>query len=750
MNHRLMIILLLALIPRLIISPFFGHPWDMYIWLKSGELALANINIYLLENPVDYPWGFYAYPPTWLYWLIIPAIINKIIENLYITIFLIKLPIIISDILAGFLIYRIALRLGYGDRKALIISAIWLFNPITFFISSVWGMFDSIAVFFMLTALSSILDEKYARAGLLIGIGASVKLLPALLIPPTVIYLLKARRLEKKKIFINLFMLPALIFLLVSLPFLSTPIEYLKHILQHAESVGSFTYWVALSAIVNPSIFWFLPLIVYVAVITISYKKFQDGVYEYIKITGGTILSFLAASPKVNIQHTLIFIPLILLYNKFLERGEIVHKFTWFMLAGVVWLSSSLTILYNYSIEYVGKVYTPDSYDFGLGAVMLVVSSVVGGVCIVRLTLDVLGLNKVEYKMFTSRWGMIAIILSALLVFSLYSSPSGVIIPMAEIRIGIPESVDSAFIPKSATSIDNYLKHYNVNYVVLPWSPDFVNTYRGLNPNQDITIYTRFRTGSNKWSQSDIIWLVNEFHSRGVKVLLGVYLKVEEIKPHYGMQGYSIDWIKNHGEVIGSEGILLFNKTIHIDESRSYPYSEYFANQITRIVRDIGFDGVYLMSWSDWRSSGGSSHILPLLSELKKKLDKPLFIEGPENTDNPEEVINLLELSDYVILKTAPWVYTVYYARTDNVTLTDYKKYIQDILSRIDEDDEEKLLFSLYLFDFVDGWTTPATQVFIEAREFYESGLRKGYALYYTSRYVPYRVSFEINYQATR
>ena len=77
MCRRLVVILLIAFVSRIVLSPFFGHPWDMYIWFKSGELALSNINIYLLENPVDYPWGFYAYPPTWLYWLAIVAMVEE-------------------------------------------------------------------------------------------------------------------------------------------------------------------------------------------------------------------------------------------------------------------------------------------------------------------------------------------------------------------------------------------------------------------------------------------------------------------------------------------------------------------------------------------------------------------------------------------------------------------------------------------------------------------------------------------------
>ena len=743
MYRRLIATLLLAFVLRAVFSPFFGHPWDMYIWFKSGELALSNINIYLMENPVDYPWGFYAYPPTWLYWLAIVAMVGRLIDNLYFTVFVIKLPIILSDILAGFVIFRIAKMLGYGEKKAFTISCIWLFNPVTFFISSIWGMFDSIAVLFMVTALSSILDRRYTRAGVLTGIGISVKLLPALLIPPSIIYLIKFKRERRWKVLANLLIIPSVIFLLFSLPFLTTPIQYLTHILQHAESVGTFTYWTALSAVINTSIFWFVPILVYGIVLATSFRKLKNGVHEYVRILGATVLTFIAMSPKVNIQHTLTFIPLVLLYYKFLDHKDLIYRFTTFIVAGVIWLASSLTILSNYSLEYIGKIYTPDTYDFGVGAIALIVSSVLGGVFMVRLMLEMLGLRDIEYKLINKRWGIIGIMISFLLMFSISATPSGVSLPEAEIRIGIPESVDSAFIPRSSISIDSYLKHYNVNYVVLAWSPDFVNTYEKLNYSKDITEYARLRTGSNKWTMGDVIWLINELHSRRVKVLLGVYLKVEEIKPHYGVQGYSVDWVKRHPEVISEAEILLFNNTIKIDDSSIYPYSEYFAERIKRIIKDMGYDGVYLIGWSNWKkNTRGLSHIIPLINELKKR-GETVFIEGPESTYCIEETVNLLELSDYVVLKTAPWVYTVYYARTDNVTLTDYKNYISELFSRLDEHSRRKVLFSLYPFDFVDGWVTPATQLHIEGREFHDMGLTTGYALYYTSRYLPYRISIE-------
>jgi len=199
-----LIVLLIGLISRLLPSAFYAHPWDMYIWIKSGELGLHEINIYQFDNPVDYPWGFYAYPPMWLYWLIIAVKLGDLVGNINFKVFLIKLPIIVSDILVAIILYRLARKLGFDEKQSLLAMGIWLFNPITYFISAIWGMFDSIAVFFALLGIYYILEEKYVKAGIAIGLGTAVKIIPALILLPALVYLVKGKKTTVKDFVIKL------------------------------------------------------------------------------------------------------------------------------------------------------------------------------------------------------------------------------------------------------------------------------------------------------------------------------------------------------------------------------------------------------------------------------------------------------------------------------------------------------------------------------------------------------------------
>ncbi|HDD40395.1 MAG TPA: DUF2029 domain-containing protein, partial [Nitrososphaeria archaeon] len=473
-----LIVLLIGLTSRLLPSAFYGHPWDMFIWIKSGELGLHEINIYQFDNPVDYPWGFYAYPPMWLYWLIIAVKLGDLVGNINFKVFLIKLPIIVSDILVAILLYRLARKLGFDEKQSLLAMGIWLFNPITYFISAIWGMFDSIAVFFALLGVYYILEEKYVKAGIAIGLGTAVKIIPALILLPALVYLVKGKKTTVKDFIVKLVTPSALLFLIISTPFLSSPLQYFKALLQHTKSVGGFTYWVALSALVNLSNFWFIPFIAFGVIMIVIAKKMRPGKLGFIWACALIIASLLATSPKVNIQYTNFLIPLLLISKEFWTEKRVKRNFCLLMFTAVLWIASSWIILTGYSLEYLGRLYVAESYEISPAYILTIVTGIFGGTRFVALMMDYLNLQKLDTA-YISKWNVTIYVVVILIGLAcVLPSPTGVVMPYAPIRIGIPESPDSAFIPESDKSVDQFLKHYNVTHVVIAFSPDFVNTYR--------------------------------------------------------------------------------------------------------------------------------------------------------------------------------------------------------------------------------------------------------------------------------
>ena len=453
------------------------------------------------------------------------------------------------------------------------------------------------------------------------------------------------------------------------------------------------------------------------------------------------VVSFLATSPKVNIQYTNFLIPLILLSNDFWRTKNVKRNFGLLMISGLIWIICSWFILANYDLGYLGRVYISESYEISPAHVLTAIMGLFGGTRFVALLMDYLNLQKYDTA-YISKWN-IAMYTAVILVgiAAILPSPAGVILPNCPVRIAIPESADSAFIPGSEQSIDQFLKHYNVTHVVLAFSPDFVNTYEEYEPSQDVTVYFRFKTQPERWTQKDIKWLIDELRSRGIKVLLGVYLKAEGTIYRYSVQGFSVDWVEKHPEVIGYQRLLLFNSTLKLngDEIR---YSRFFSDKIKRIVEDFGFDGVYLMSWDSWKLKHDRLHHLePLLEDLRT-LDKPIFIEGPEVMDY-DAISKLLREADYVVLKTAPLIRRLYYAIRDNSSITNYDHDLLRILDNVSDEDRARLLFSAYTFSFVDGWFNPAIELQMEVNKYSEVGFHGGYAIYYADRYSPYKLSIK-------
>ncbi len=742
-RRRILIMFLIALAMRLIPAAFYAHPWDVYMWLKSGELGLHDLNIYKFNKPVNYPWGFYAYPPTWLYWLIIVTVIGDIVGGLNFKIFLIKLPILFADIVAGIILYRLAEKLGFDEKKSTIITAIWLFNPITYFVSTFWGMFDSIAVVFELLAIYYILDKKYVRAGVMVGIGAAVKILPALVLLPAFIYMLKDGKKNAVKDFTAKLAVPAAaVFLVFSAPFLSTPLEYFTALFHHAQSVGGFTYWTALSAFVNLSNFWFVPVIAFIIISVIIVRRASVDEDGFLWSCTLIFVSFLATSPKVNIQYVNFLIPLILISSEFWRTKNVKRNFIFLMISGLVWLSASWFILASYDPNYLGRLYITESYGISPAHVATAIAAIFGGTRFIALLMDYFNLQKYDTA-YISKWNAVVYVVVIMIgIAMIFPSPSGVVLPNDPVRIAVPESADSAFIPGSEISIDQFLQHYNVTHVVLLFSPDFINTYDGYRPQRDVTVYFRFKTQPKRWSEKDIRWLVDGLHIRKVKVLLGTYLKAEGPIYGYSVQGYSVDWVEKHPEVIGARKLLLFNSTIRLPRGEIV-YAEYFSEKISEIVKDFGFDGVYLAAWDDWRvENGGAEHIIPLLEDLRSKIRGQVLVEGPD-TMNYKIIKALLNEADYVVLKTAPLVNQLYYAMKDNISITRYDKDLAALLDRIPNDERGKLLFSAYIFSFVDGWVNPALELQLEIRKYSEVGFNSGYAIYYADRYAPYKVAIK-------
>jgi hypothetical protein len=138
-----------------------------------------------------YDRGFFAdYTPGYLYVLWLVGLVGDAFNRLGINtvgpwgfVDLLKLPSVLADVGIGYLIYRLVLDLGASQRRALIGAAIFLFNPITWVDSVVWGQVDSFGVVFLLLGLRELWHDHPERAAVWATVAAIIKPQLGILVP---------------------------------------------------------------------------------------------------------------------------------------------------------------------------------------------------------------------------------------------------------------------------------------------------------------------------------------------------------------------------------------------------------------------------------------------------------------------------------------------------------------------------------------------------------------------------------------
>jgi len=132
--------------------------------------------------------GRYAATIAYLpFWPIVTGLVFALyswsgIDNRFVYYFLLKQPVIIGDIGLAYLLYLyVAAR---KPRASIWAISLWLLSPFTVILSGVWGMFDSIAMAFMMI---SVMSAGYAKRGFWTGLGILAKSIPVIYAVPATI-----------------------------------------------------------------------------------------------------------------------------------------------------------------------------------------------------------------------------------------------------------------------------------------------------------------------------------------------------------------------------------------------------------------------------------------------------------------------------------------------------------------------------------------------------------------------------------
>ncbi|CCH45040.1 GPI mannosyltransferase 1 [Wickerhamomyces ciferrii] len=162
----------------------FGLYQDAHMEVKYTDidyLVFSDAAKYVYEGGSPYQRETYRYTPL-LAWLLIP---NAVDEKLY---SFGKILFIISDLITGVLILKILDLINISQLKKLILSSIWLLNPMVITIST-RGSSESVLTVFIMAFVYLLIKQKVILSGLFAGLAIHFKIYPIIYIPTAVIYL---------------------------------------------------------------------------------------------------------------------------------------------------------------------------------------------------------------------------------------------------------------------------------------------------------------------------------------------------------------------------------------------------------------------------------------------------------------------------------------------------------------------------------------------------------------------------------
>jgi len=190
-------VILLAVLLRFLIMPFFYHPdiKSQHFHFQFLSQGIFNIYDYIDQNKTKLGYkDTFNYLPLTFYTFGLTQTISKPFlssdfyswlndwgenqnnyPNMIFFILVLKIPYLIFDLLTGYILYKI-----YKNKKILYF---WLFNPISIYLIYILGNFDIVPTFLTLLAFYFIKTNKQFWSYLTIGFAIALKMYPIMFLP---------------------------------------------------------------------------------------------------------------------------------------------------------------------------------------------------------------------------------------------------------------------------------------------------------------------------------------------------------------------------------------------------------------------------------------------------------------------------------------------------------------------------------------------------------------------------------------
>ena len=243
-----------GLLLRFALCFWTGHPWDFEVFIRVGYYVAhgsslfqaANHYVIGLGQPIFPDVSGLGYLPAWgLYTASAYEIYQAFPVSPFIYYFMLKLLPILGDLALAYVIFLLTLNSTHDVQKAKRNSLIFFLCPFVIFISSVWGMFDSISVLFALVSiLLALLDKPYWSAFSL-GLGIYFKVIPLLYLPVLLLFINKKRGAKETVLYLLVSGLTPFVLTLIPVTFFGWSIpETATTVLSQTQKTGDvLTYW---------------------------------------------------------------------------------------------------------------------------------------------------------------------------------------------------------------------------------------------------------------------------------------------------------------------------------------------------------------------------------------------------------------------------------------------------------------------------------------------------------------------------
>lgn len=134
--------------------------------------------------------SFCDYPPLYIYIL---GFFGKLTQLGVPAVISVRLPVLISELVIGWFIYKFAAK-KIGNISGLILSGLWLVNPLTILDCAIWGQMDAVLTAFIIVAVYYLEDEKYILSAALFTASILIKPQGLFFLPVFIFVIIKKRQ----------------------------------------------------------------------------------------------------------------------------------------------------------------------------------------------------------------------------------------------------------------------------------------------------------------------------------------------------------------------------------------------------------------------------------------------------------------------------------------------------------------------------------------------------------------------------